>query len=95
MTRRIQSAKEIPLTDINISSLDIAICTIILDTKKYIVNPVEGTIQKMSKEVRSSIHIKETIILSLHYNITIWNASNVITMDMKPINVYFQSMSKR
>lgn len=74
MTRRIQSPEEIPLTDIGISSLDIAIPAIILDTKQYIVKPIEGTIQKMSKEVISSIQIKETIIRSLHYKITIWNA---------------------
>jgi hypothetical protein len=95
MKIRVQSPKQIPLTYISISSLDIVIPTIIFDTKQYIVNPIEGTIKKMSKEFRSSIQIKETIIHSLHYTITIWNASNVITMDINPMNLDFQSMSKR
>jgi hypothetical protein len=49
MTRRIQSAEEISLTNINISSLDIIILAIILDTKQYIVKPVESTIQRSKK----------------------------------------------
>jgi hypothetical protein len=90
MTRRIQSPEEIPLTDISIYSLDIVIPAIILDTKQYIVNPIEDTVQKMSKEVRSSIQRKETIICSLLYKISMLNAKDATIMAINPINVDYQ-----
>jgi hypothetical protein len=90
MTRRIQSPKEIHLTDINISSLDISILALTLDTNKYIVNPIEGTMQKMSKEVRSSIQRNEAIIHSLLYTISMLNAKGARTMAIKPMNVDYQ-----
>jgi hypothetical protein len=89
MTRRIQSPKEIPLTYINISSLDIVILAIILDTKQYIVKPMESTIQRMSKEARSLIHRKETTTLSLFYKISMLNAKGETTA-INPLNVDYQ-----
>jgi hypothetical protein len=88
-SKRTQLPEGLPLIDINISTFDISTLAIILDIKKYIVNPIESTILKMSKDVIKTriMQRKETIIHSLIYKITMLNVTSATIMVINPVNV--------
>jgi hypothetical protein len=64
----------------------------ILDTKQYIVKPIESTILKMSKDIRKTriMQRKETIIHSLLYKITMLNVTRATIIVIKLVSVDFQ-----
>jgi hypothetical protein len=88
---------EIPQKGINISFLSIVSLAIILGIKHHIVKLMENTIIKMFKYmvIRTTriIIIKriETIIHSLHYKITMLNATNAKIMVTNLVIVDYQS----